>query len=67
MSLPSSPITMKPVEKIKVLLVDDHQLIRDGVQSMLKGTVNIDVIGSVSSGEEAINEKRKSNQTGHPK
>src|SRR5260221_12656210 len=50
---------MKPVEKIKVLLVDDHQLMRDGVQSVLKGAVNIDVIGSVSSGEEAINEVRK--------
>ena len=42
-------------EQIKVLLVDDHQLIRDGIQSMLKDAPDIEVIGSVSSGEEAIN------------
>lgn len=46
-------------EKIKVLLADDHQLIRDGVESMLKGTDDIEVIGSVISGEESINAARR--------
>jgi DNA-binding NarL/FixJ family response regulator len=49
---------MKPAEKIKVLLTDDHKLIREGIQSMLAGTDDIEVIGSVGSGEEAINETR---------
>ena len=49
---------MKTPEKIKILIVDDHQLIRDGVQSMLKDIEDIEVIGSVSSGEKAINAVR---------
>lgn len=50
---------MKLAEKIKVLLTDDHKLIRDGIESMLLNTDDIEVIGSVSSGEESVNEVRK--------
>lgn len=50
---------MNNPEKIKVLLADDHKLIRDGIQSMLENTEDIEVIGSVSSGEESINEVRQ--------
>lgn len=42
--------------KTKVLLVDDHQIIRDGVRAMLENTDDMQVIGSVPSGEDAINE-----------
>jgi DNA-binding NarL/FixJ family response regulator len=49
---------MKPTEKIKVLLTDDHKLIREGIAAMLAGTADIEVIGSVASGEDAINEVR---------
>lgn len=44
--------------KTKVLLVDDHQIIRDGVRAMLENTDDMQVIGSVPSGEDAINEAR---------
>ena len=50
---------MKAEEKIKVLLTDDHQLIRDGIKSMLENTDDLEVIGSVSSGEDSINEVRE--------
>jgi DNA-binding NarL/FixJ family response regulator len=50
---------MKNKDKIKVLLADDHKLIRDGIEAMLLNTDDIQVIGSVSSGEEAINEARQ--------
>jgi DNA-binding NarL/FixJ family response regulator len=50
---------MKTPEKIKILLCDDHKLIRDGIESMLLNTDDIEVIGSVSSGENAINEVRQ--------
>ncbi len=46
-------------EKIKVLLVDDHKLIREGLSSMLLKLPDITIAGSVSSGEDAINESRK--------
>jgi DNA-binding NarL/FixJ family response regulator len=49
---------MKATKKIKILLVDDHQLIRDGIRSMVKDVEDVEIIGSVSSGEEAINEVR---------
>jgi DNA-binding NarL/FixJ family response regulator len=49
---------MKPNEKIKVLLVDDHTLIREGINSMIENTADIEVTGSVSSAEESINEVR---------
>jgi len=50
---------MKAVERIKVLLVDDHQLIRDGIQSMLEHTDDLEMVGSVASGEDSINQVRE--------
>ena len=49
---------MKTPDKIKVLLTDDHKLIRDGIKSLLDNTDDIEVLASVSSGEDAINECR---------
>ncbi len=40
---------------IRVLIVDDHDLVRHGFSSLLGTTEEINVIGTVSSGEEAIN------------
>jgi DNA-binding NarL/FixJ family response regulator len=40
--------------KTKVLLVDDHRLLRDGLAALLKQADDIEVVGSVTSGEEAI-------------
>ena len=45
-------------DKIRVLLTDDHKLIREGIQSMLSHVADIEVVGSVSSGEDSINECR---------
>jgi two-component system invasion response regulator UvrY len=39
---------------IKVLLVDDHELVRTGIQQILMEAGGIDVVGAVSSGEEAL-------------
>ena len=52
-------LKMKTVERIKGLLVDDHQLIRDGIQSMLEHTDDLEMVGSVSSGEDSINQVRE--------
>lgn len=43
------------MSKIKVLLVDDHALILEGISSMLKNIEDIQIVGKVDSGEEAIN------------
>lgn len=45
---------MNHTNKIKVLLVDDHVLLRDGVAILLKQADDIQVVGSLATGEEAI-------------
>jgi NarL family two-component system response regulator LiaR len=42
------------VAKIKVALVDDHRIVRRGIQSYLKAFEDIEVVGEASSGEEAL-------------
>ena len=39
---------------MKILLVDDHKLIRDAIFSYLENDAEFDVIGQVSNGQEAI-------------
>lgn len=41
-------------ERISVILVDDHEVVRNGMRSYLKTTADFDVIGEAASGEEAI-------------
>ena len=38
----------------KILLVDDHSLVRDGIKSLLEGESDLKVVGEASNGEEAI-------------
>jgi DNA-binding NarL/FixJ family response regulator len=39
---------------INVFLVDDHQLVRQGLRAILKGAHDISVVGEAGSGEEAL-------------
>lgn len=41
-------------DTIKVLLVDDQQLIRDGISALLALQEGIKIVGSVSDGQEAV-------------
>jgi DNA-binding NarL/FixJ family response regulator len=41
--------------KIKVVIVDDHGLLRQGIASMLQDAPDMDVRACIASGEEAIN------------
>lgn len=43
------------VKKIKVVIVDDHALLRQGISSLICDAGDIEVLASVGSGEEAIN------------
>lgn len=46
---------MMPIQsKIRVAIVDDHGLLRQGIHSMLQGIDQIEVIAAASSGEEAV-------------
>lgn len=46
---------------LKVLLVDDHEIYLDGLQSMLQKQPNIEVIGQAANGEECIKLSRTTN------
>ena len=38
----------------RILLVDDHSLVRDGIKSLLKDENDLEVVGEAANGEEAI-------------
>jgi len=40
---------------IRVMIVDDHRLLRDGLAALLSQMDDIEIVGSIGSGEEAIN------------
>jgi DNA-binding NarL/FixJ family response regulator len=42
------------MEKIKVMLVDDHAIMRDGVKAILGLYDDIEIIGEASEGQEAV-------------
>ena len=42
------------MEKIKVLIVDDHRVVRDGLAKILEGCADIEVVGGAADGLEAI-------------
>ncbi|MCX6247116.1 MAG: response regulator transcription factor [Bacteroidetes bacterium] len=44
------------MKKIKIILVDDHQLVRDGIKALLTGVPDIAIIGE-ASGSEELNKK----------
>jgi len=47
------------VAKIRVLIADDHGLMRAGVRALLQATEDIEVVGEAEDGDEAIREVRR--------
>jgi DNA-binding NarL/FixJ family response regulator len=45
---------------IRVLLADDHQLVRSGLAALLTGSEDIEVVGTASNGIEAVEMARES-------
>ena len=41
-------------DKVKILLVDDHQMVIDGIKAMLRKEKNIEIVGEAFNGEEAV-------------
>ena len=44
----------KEPRRIRVLLVDDHSIMREGLQSMLKDSEEFEVVGQARDGVEAV-------------
>ena len=43
---------------VRVLLVDDHPVVRAGLKALLETTEHVEVVGEASSGEEAVEKAR---------
>ena len=42
------------MKKIRVLIVDDHTLVRDGIKALLALATDIEVVGEAANGMEAL-------------
>ena len=45
---------MEPGDRIRVLCVDDHRIVRDGLSLIINHESDMEVVGSAATGEEAI-------------
>jgi len=52
---------MKKDERIRVMLVDDHAVVRSGLSTFLMTCDDMELVGEASSGEQALNMCKKTN------
>lgn len=57
-SADSSGVARKAEPIVRVLLVDDHKVVRAGLKALLLSTGRVEVVGEASSGEEAVEKAR---------
>jgi CheY-like chemotaxis protein len=51
-------LTTEP-QKIRILIVDDHAMVREGIASILGQTPDIEVVGEAADGEQAIEQAQR--------
>jgi DNA-binding NarL/FixJ family response regulator len=47
-------VTTEQAERIRVLIVDDHAVVRRGLEAFLSGEPDLEVVGDVEGGQEAL-------------
>ncbi|HSF69535.1 MAG TPA: response regulator [Nitrospira sp.] len=52
--IPAAPFHPPPGNPIRLLLVDDHTMVRQGLRSLLESYEDVMIVGEASNGEEAI-------------
>lgn len=50
---------MAIAQKIRVLIVDDHAMVRQGLRAVLQSYPNIEVVGEAANGEEGVSSAQK--------
>ena len=45
---------MKTIRKIKVLLADDHQIVREGFRVLLQNEPDLEIVGEAETGRQAV-------------
>lgn len=49
-----TPLSSRQMNKIKVIIADDHVLFREGTRNLIEQEKDIEVVGEASDGEEAV-------------
>jgi two-component system NarL family response regulator len=52
---------MTPARPIRVMIVDDHPMVAEGVQSLLESFDDIEVVATLGNGREAVNALERTN------
>ena len=47
------------MKKIKILIADDHSIVREGIKTMLKNIEDFNMVGEAENGKEAIEQTKK--------
>lgn len=47
------------MSKIRVLIADDHAIVREGLRALLEAQADIEVVGEATNGEEAVNQTKE--------
>ncbi len=50
----SAPLRSAPDKKVRVLIADDHEIMRQGVRTLLAGELNWEICGEAVNGREAV-------------
>ena len=49
-----TPDEYRPTTQVRVMIVDDHTIVREGLQTLLEEDPNIEIVGSAANGAQAL-------------
>ena len=49
-----TPDGYRPTTQVRVMIVDDHTIVREGLQTLLDEDPNIEIVGSAANGAQAL-------------
>lgn len=49
-----SPVFRQPSSRLRLLLVDDHKIVRQGIEAMLAQEPDVEIVGQAGNGREAV-------------
>ena len=55
---PGSPANQAIMKKLRILLADDHKMVRDGLRLLIDGQRDMRVVGEAGNGKEALQQAR---------
>ena len=53
------PVASEPAERLRILVVDDHEIVREGIASALGADPRYEIVGAAGSGRAAMEQARR--------